>query len=66
MKISRSETQYVRVNGREAGGTVRLQEVEVEKVYEFTYLGSTVQSNGECGKEVKKREQAWWSGWGKM
>ncbi|KAK3572534.1 hypothetical protein QTP86_034339 [Hemibagrus guttatus] len=31
---------------------------EVKKVQEFKYLGSTVQSNGECGKEVKKRVQA--------
>ncbi|KAK3574867.1 hypothetical protein QTP86_018328 [Hemibagrus guttatus] len=27
---------------------------EVKKVQEFKYLWSTVQSNGECGKEVKK------------
>ncbi|KAK3558190.1 hypothetical protein QTP86_013016 [Hemibagrus guttatus] len=30
---------------------VRLQGEEVKKVQEFKYLGSTVQSNGECGKE---------------
>ncbi|KAK3570504.1 hypothetical protein QTP86_020079 [Hemibagrus guttatus] len=36
----------------------RLQGEEVKKVQEFKYLGSTVQSNGECGKEVKKRVQA--------
>ncbi|KAF7704118.1 hypothetical protein C0J45_7434, partial [Silurus meridionalis] len=29
----------------------------------FRYLGSTVQSNGECVREVKKRVQAGWSGW---
>ena len=28
----------------------------------FQYLGSTVQSNKEGGKEVKKRVQAGWSG----
>ena len=33
---------------------------------DFEYLGSTVQSNGECGKEVKKREQAGWNGWRKV
>ncbi|KAI5086021.1 hypothetical protein C0J45_2353, partial [Silurus meridionalis] len=32
----------------------------VEKVEEFRYLGSTVQSNGECVREVKKRVQAGW------
>ena len=50
-------------NEREAGGTVSVQEVEVEKVQEFKYFGSTEQSNGECGKEVKKRVQAGRSGW---
>ncbi|KAI5086740.1 hypothetical protein C0J45_2291, partial [Silurus meridionalis] len=35
----------------------------VKKVEEFRYLGSTVQSNGECVREVKKRVQAGWSGW---
>ncbi|KAI5106213.1 hypothetical protein C0J45_3910, partial [Silurus meridionalis] len=35
----------------------------VEKVEEFRYLGSTLQSNGECVREVKKRVQAGWSGW---
>ncbi|MCJ8740102.1 hypothetical protein PDJAM_G00054950 [Pangasius djambal] len=54
------------VNEREGSGTVRLQGEEVKKVQEFKYLGSTVQSNGECGKEVKKRVQAGWNGWRKV
>ena len=36
------------------------------KVDDFKYLGSTVQSNGECGSEVKKRVQAGWNGWSRM
>ncbi|KAK3562732.1 hypothetical protein QTP86_005733 [Hemibagrus guttatus] len=66
MKVSRSKTEYMCVNERERSGTVRLQGEEVKKVQEFKYLGSTVQSNGECGKEVKKRVQAGWNGWRKM
>ncbi|KAK3544165.1 hypothetical protein QTP86_003940 [Hemibagrus guttatus] len=58
MKVSCSKTEYMCVNEREGSGTVRLQGEEVKKVQEFKYLGSTVQSNGECGKEVKKRVQA--------
>ncbi|KAK3537162.1 hypothetical protein QTP70_002649 [Hemibagrus guttatus] len=58
MKVSRSKTEYMCVNEREGSGTVRLQGEEVKNVQEFKYLGSTVQSNGECGKEVKKRVQA--------
>ncbi|KAK3541252.1 hypothetical protein QTP86_017942, partial [Hemibagrus guttatus] len=66
MKLSRSKTEYMCVNEREGSGTVRLQGEEVKKVQEFKYLGSTVQSNGECGKEVKKRVQAGWNGWRKV
>ncbi|KAK3559109.1 hypothetical protein QTP86_004106 [Hemibagrus guttatus] len=51
MKVSRSKTEYLCVNEREGSGTVRLQGEEVKKVQEFKYLGSTVQSTGECGKE---------------
>ncbi|KAK3520366.1 hypothetical protein QTP70_024045 [Hemibagrus guttatus] len=52
MNVSPSKTEYMCVNEREGSGTVRLQGEEVKKVQEFKYLGSTVQSNGECGKEV--------------
>ncbi|KAK3531918.1 hypothetical protein QTP70_034419, partial [Hemibagrus guttatus] len=66
MKVSRSKTEYMCVNEREGSGTVRLQGEEVKKVQEFKYLGSTVQSNGECGKAVKKRVQVGWNGWRKV
>ncbi|KAK3545483.1 hypothetical protein QTP70_007728 [Hemibagrus guttatus] len=66
MKVSRSKAEYMCVNEREGSGTVRLQGEEVKKVQELKYLGSTVQSNGECGKEVKKRVQAGWNGWRKV
>ncbi|KAK3532141.1 hypothetical protein QTP86_008594 [Hemibagrus guttatus] len=66
MKVSRSKPEYMCVNEREGSGRVRLQGEEVKKVQEFKYLGSTVQSNGECGKEVKKRVQAGWNGWRKV
>ncbi|MCJ8744401.1 hypothetical protein PDJAM_G00118290 [Pangasius djambal] len=66
MKVSRSKTEYMCVNEREGSGTVRLQGEKVKKVQEFKYLGSTVQSNGECGKEVKKQVQAGWNGWRKV
>ncbi|KAK3509305.1 hypothetical protein QTP70_028566 [Hemibagrus guttatus] len=66
MKVSHSKTEYMCVNEKEGSGTVRLQGEEVKKVQEFKYLGSTVQSNGECGKEVKKRVQAGWNGWRKV
>ena len=45
------------VNERQdiGSGTVKMQGEEVVKVDDFKFLGSTVQSNGECGREVKKR-----------
>ena len=66
MKISHSKTEYMCVNERDPSGRVRLQGEEIKTVEDFKYLGSTVQSNGECGKEVKKRVQAGWNGWRKV
>ena len=54
------------VNERQVNGTVKMQGEEVAKVEDFKYLGLTVQSIGECGREVKKRAQAGWNGWRRM
>ena len=68
MKVNRRKTEYMCVNERQdnSSGTVKMQGEEVAKVGDFKYLGSTVQSNGECGREVKKRVQAGWNGWRRM
>jgi hypothetical protein len=66
MKVSRSKTEYMCVNERDPSEKVKLQGEEIKKVKDFKYLGSTVQSNGECDKEVKKRVQAGWNGWRKV
>ena len=66
MKVNRRKTEYMCVNERQVNGTVKMQGEEVAKVEDFKYLGSTVQSNGECGREVKKRVQAGWNGWRRM
>ena len=58
MKVSCSNTEYMCVNERNPRGTVRLQGAEMKKLEDFKYLGSTVRSHGECGKEVKKHVQA--------
>ena len=63
MKVNRRKTEYMCVNERQVNGTMKMQGEEVAKVEDFKYLGSTVQSNGECGREVKKRVQAGWNGW---
>ena len=68
MKVNRRKTEYMCVNERQdtGSGTVKMHGEEVTKVDDFKYLGSTVQSNGECGREVKKRVQAGWNGWRRM
>ena len=63
MKVSRSKTEYMCMNEIGNGGTVKMEGFEVAKVKEFKYLESTVQSNGECRSEVKKRVQAGWNSW---
>ena len=55
MKVNRRKTEYMCVNERQVNGTVKMQGEKVAKVEDFKYLGSTVQSNGECGRDVKKR-----------
>ncbi|XP_063875044.1 uncharacterized protein LOC135108200 [Scylla paramamosain] len=64
LKVSRTKTEYMCLNGGD-GETIRLQDVQMTKADEFRYLGSTVQSNGDCGREVKKKVQAGWNGWRK-
>ena len=54
------------VNERQGNGIVKMQGEEVAKVEDLKYLGSTVQSNGECRREVKMRVQAGWNGWRRM
>ncbi|XP_047476007.1 uncharacterized protein LOC125029870 [Penaeus chinensis] len=45
---------------------MNMQGVEVTKVEEFKYLGSTMPSDGRCPTEVTKRIQAGWGGWRKV
>ncbi|KAM8853652.1 putative transposon-derived protein F52C9.6 [Synchiropus picturatus] len=66
IEVSRSKTEYMCVNERDPSGQVKLQGVEIKKVGDFKYLGSTVQGNGECEKEVKKQVQAEWNNWEKV
>lgn len=42
--------------------TVKLQGVDVLKVYELKYLVSTIQSNEQSPSKVKKRARAEWNG----
>ena len=57
MKINWSKTQYIAINEK-IDGQINLEGFEIEKGEEFKYLESTVQSNGECSREVERRVQA--------
>ena len=63
MKVSRSKTEYLCINGGNDEETVKIEDTKMPRVKEFKYLGSTVQESGSCKREVKRREQAEWNGW---
>ena len=66
MKVSRSKTEYLCMNGGNDKETVKMKDTKVLRVKEFNYLRSTVQESGSCEREVKKRVQARWNGWRKV
>ena len=55
MKVSRSKTKYLCINGGNDDETVKMEDTKVPRVKEFEYLGSMVQKGGSCKREVKKR-----------
>ena len=48
MKVSRSKTEYLCINGGNDNETVKMEDTKVPRVKEFKYLGSTVQESGSC------------------
>ena len=63
MKVSRSKTEYLCINGGNDKETVKMEDTKVPRVRKFKYLGSTVQESGSCEREIKRRVQARWNGW---
>ena len=54
MKVSRSKTEYLCVNGENDKETVKMEDTKVPRVTDFKYFGSMVQESGSCEKKVKK------------
>ena len=52
MKVSRSKTEYLCINGGNDKKTVKMDDTKVPRIKEFKYLGSTVQESGGCEREV--------------
>ena len=63
MKVNRSKTEYLCINGRNDDETIKMEDAKVPRVKEFKYLKSTVQESCGCEREVKKKVQAGWNGW---
>ena len=63
MKVSRSKTEYLCMNGGNDDETLKMEDTKVPRVKEFKYLGSMAQESGGCEREVLKRVQAGWNGW---
>ena len=48
------------------GEELKLQGVKVKRAKNFKYLGSTINYNGRCEEEVRRRIQAGWISWKKV
>ena len=66
MKVSRSKTKYLCINGGNDDKTAKMEDTKVPRVKKFKYLGSTVQESGSCERKVNKKVQAGWNGWRKV
>ena len=66
MKVNRSKTKYLCINGENDDETVKMEDTKVPRVKKVKYLGSTVQEGGSCEREIKKRVQAGWNKWKKV
>ena len=66
MKVSRSKTEYLCINGGNDNETVKMENTKVPRIKEFKHLISTVQESGSCEREVKKRVNAGWNRWTKV
>ena len=52
MKVSRSKTKYLCINGGNDKKTVKIKDAKVPKVTKFKNLALTVQESGSCEREV--------------
>ena len=66
MKVRRSNTEYLCINGGNDDETLKMEDANVPRVKEFKYLGSMVQESGGCESELKKRVQEGCNGWRKV
>ena len=66
LRVNREKTEHMesRWKGEQEGsGRVKLQDVVLNKVKEYKYLGAYVEEGGELNREVEKKVQAGWCKW---
>ena len=61
IKVSRSKTKYLPVNGGNDKKIVKMEDKKVPRVKEYKYLGSAFQASGSCERQIKRRVQAGWN-----
>ena len=66
LKISRTKTEYLWLNGEDQGEGLKIEQAEVKKVKSFKYLGSYVTENGDMDEEISQRIKSAWYNWKKM
>ena len=66
LRVSRSKTEYLCIGPETNGPAIAMGVDEIPEVKEFKYLGSTVQQDGGCNIEVRKRTQSGWNSWRKV
>ncbi len=64
LKISRVKTKYLRPTNCQ--DKIYLLRERVPAVDSLSYLGSTIQAEGGCEKDVKNRIRAGWNIWREM
>ena len=65
LKISRTKTEYLRLNGGDQGEGIKIEQAEVKRVKSFKYLGSYDAENGDMDEEISKRIKSAWYNWKK-
>ncbi|XP_063593045.1 uncharacterized protein LOC134770106 [Penaeus indicus] len=67
MRVSRKKTEYLFTGGgQKEEGTIRIGDVQVNRVKDFKYLGTTVQEDGGTLQEIARRIQLGWNSWKKI
>ena len=56
MKVSRSKTEYLCINGGTDDKTVKMKDTKVPKVKESKYLGSTVHESDSFERKIERGE----------